>query len=586
MKNQTIAEIFDRIADLLEIKGEDPFRIRAYRRAAAVIDGLPENLSEICKRGQLEEIPGVGKAIAAKIRDILETGTTPLYEQLKSELPEALLDILALPGIGPKTVRLLYNNLGIKTIDELEEAARNHQLRSTIKLGAKAEGNILRAIEAMRRRDDRKSLGTILPMAEEIASRLERTYGFEKVVIAGSLRRRCDTIGDIDLIALPSDREHAIKSFTSLSQIDEIIETGESMCAVRLKDGTRIDLRLADEDGFGAMLHHFTGSVQHNIKMRGMAKEKGLSISEHGVFKIETGEKVLSGRTEEEIFAVNGLPWIPPELREDRGEIEAALNGTLPNLVDVSDIKSDLHVHSTASDGGNTIPEIVKAAKSAGYQYVAICDHSKSLTIAHGLSDERLLQQMDEIREINKNENDFYVLSGIEADIRSDGQLDANPDIIRKLDIVVGSVHHQYKNPPEVMTARIIKAIESGMVDILAHPTGRIINHRAPYEYDVEKVFDAAKAHSVALEINASPDRLDLNDIYIRMAKNRGLKLAVNTDAHNIFEFATIRYGVYMARRGWLEASNLLNTMKIEELYAWLNARRPREFGFQLTQQN
>lgn len=573
MKNQVIAGIFDKIADLMEIKGADTFKIRAYRRAASEIDGLTESLEGIGKRGDLETIPGIGKAISQKIKDIIETGTTPAYEELRNELPETLTEILTLPGIGPKTVKLFYEKLGITSIDELEEAAREHRLRGNVKLGAKAEGGIIRAIEAMRRRDKRLSLGNLLPMAEEIIEKLDRSYGIIRVSEAGSLRRRRDTIGDMDFVAEVSDVKAAIDAFAHLPQVAEVIESGESMCSVMTHSGIRIDLRMTPSESYGAMLHHFTGSQQHNIRMRGMARDKGLSISEHGVFRIDTGELVVAGGTEDEIFAVNGLPWIPPELREDRGEIEAALEGRLPHLIEIGDIRGDLHVHSTASDGGNSIPEIVEAARTIGYQYVAICDHSKSLAIANGLSTDRLNQEITEIREVNERLEGFHVLAGIEADIRADGTIDVEPHLLADLDIVIGSVHNGYGNTPEELTARIIRAIESGMVDILGHPTGRVINHRDTFDFDIEKVFDAAKSHSVAMEINASPDRLDLNDIYARMANERGLMLSINTDAHNVSEFHSARFGVYMARRAWLEPGDVLNTMSLENLLSWLKGR-------------
>ncbi|MHB1457974.1 MAG: DNA polymerase/3'-5' exonuclease PolX [Armatimonadota bacterium] len=574
MKNQVIAGIIDKIADLMEIKGADTFKIRAYRRAASEIDGLTENLIEISKRGELESIPGIGKAISQKIKDIIETGTTPVYEELKSELPVTLTEILTLPGIGPKTVKLFYEKLGITSIDELEEAAREHNLRGTVKLGAKAEGGIIRAIEAMRRQDKRQSLGILLPIAEEIIEKLTRSNGIIRVSEAGSLRRRKDTIGDMDFVAEVSDVKAAIDAFTHLPQVAEVIESGESMCSVLTHSGIRMDLRMTPSESYGAMLHHFTGSQQHNIKMRGMARDKGLSISEHGVFRIDTGEKVVVGATEEEIFAVNGLPWIPPELREDRGEIEAALEGRLPQLIDVCDIKGDLHVHSIASDGGDTISEIVSAAKAVGYQYAAICDHSQSLSIANGLSTDRLDQEISEIREINSRLEGFHILAGIEADIKADGTIDVDPQVLNKLDIVIGSIHHRYKNTSEELTARIIRAIKSGTIDILGHPTGRMINQRDSSDFDLEKVFDAARAHSVAMEINSSPDRLDLNDIYARMAKERGLMLSINTDAHSVSEFESVRFGVYVARRAWLEPGDVLNTMSIESLLSWLKLRR------------
>lgn len=574
MKNQGVARTFERIADLMEIRGGDTYRIRAYRRAAAEIDGLAENLDEISKRGELEEIPGIGASIAEKIRDILETGTTPAYEELKSELPEGLVDMLAIPNVGPRTVKLLYERMDVKSLDELEQAARQKRIRKETDLGTKAELAILRGIEDRRRHGQRMLLGTALPMVEDVIERLSRSPHVNRICEAGSVRRRQETIGDLDIVVETSDIPAVMNAFTHLPQVDRVIEAGPSMSAVFTRFGLRMDLRLAGKENFGAMLHHFTGGKQHNIKLRGLARDLGLTINEYGVHRLDTGETVVSGRTEEEIYAALDLPWVPPELREDRGEIEAAGEGRLPKLIDTADIKGDLHMHTRASDGGNTIEEMAEAARERGYSYIAICDHSKSLTIAHGLTEERLLEQIAEIRALNRRLKGIRVLAGMEVDIRADGGLDIDKKVLRQLDIIVASVHHRHKQDREQMTQRIVRAIESGLVDILGHPTGRIINQRDPYDADMERVFEAALAHSTALEINCYPDRLDLNDILARAAKKRGLKFSIDTDSHNTSELANIRYGMAMARRGWLEPGDIVNAQPLDDLLAWLSSRR------------
>ncbi|MHB0913329.1 MAG: DNA polymerase/3'-5' exonuclease PolX [Armatimonadota bacterium] len=569
MKNQRIARIFENMADLLEIEGGETFRIRAYRRASAEIDALAENLEEIARRGQLEEIPGIGESIAAKIQDILATDTTPAYEELKSRVPEGLLDMLQIPEVGPRTVATIYEKFGITTIDELESAAKKRKLRGEI--GTKQELAILKGIEMLRRKSGRLALGIVLPMAEEVMARIRRAHGVKRISEAGSLRRRSDTIGDIDLVVQTDDPARAARIFTHLPQVREVIETGPSMSSVWTTMGLRMDLRMAGTENYGAMLHHFTGGKQHNIHLRGMAKELGLTINEYGVFR---GDERVASETEDAIYAALGLPWIPPELREDRGEIEAAARGDLPDLVEQSDLRGDLHMHTLASDGRNSVEEMAATAEGLGYEYLAITDHSESLVVAHGLSEERLRKQVNEIRSLQSR---IRVLAGVEVDICADGSLDLARETLESLDIVVASVHQHQQQDPETLTRRIVAAIETGMVDILAHPLGRIIGHRDPLEYDIERVMDAARAHGTALEINSYPDRLDLPAAYARAAAERGILLAVNTDAHNPGDFANVRFGVATARRGWLTAENVLNTRSLPELVDWLQARRPRK---------
>lgn len=574
MRNTEVARILERIADLYEIKGENAHRVLAYRTAASHIENLAESLEEIAKTGDLKQIPGIGESIAQKIQDILSTGTTPTYDQLKAEFPEGLIDVIAVPGIGPKIAKLLYEKLGVSSLQDLEQAARDHRIRNVSGIGPKTESKILRAIRIIHRQGERMLLGTALPFAEDLMTRLREDAPVEQISEAGSLRRRQETVGDIDIVVGTNNPNAVIHAFTHLPQVYEVIEEGASMSSVLTRTGFRIDLRVASMDNYGAMLHHFTGSKFHNIKLREMANARGLTISEYGIHRLDTNELVISGRSEEDIYSILGLPWIPPELREDKGEIAAAARNALPKLVEQQDIQGDLHVHTRWSDGSNTIEQMVEAARMRGYRYMAICDHTHHLKIAHGLSEHDLRKQMAEISHLNENLTDFRILTGSEVDIRRDGTLDISHGLLRQLDIVVASIHQRFKLDREQMTRRIVRAIETGLVDILAHPTGRLINQRDPYDVDLERVFQAAATYSVALEINSYPDRLDLNDTYARLAKEKGIKLVINTDAHNTGELANIRYGLAMARRGWLEPSDVINTWNLEDLLAWLQYRR------------
>jgi DNA polymerase (family X) len=580
MSNEQVAQTLDRIADLYALKGGNAYRVRAYQRAAAEIRGVPEPLEEIDRLGKLEAIPGVGPSIADKVRDIIRTGTTSVYEELKSQYPEGLIEVMALPEVGPRTAKLLHKKLGIKSVDELEQAAKEHRISRETDLGERFEQNILRGIELMRSGAlVRINLGQAWTLADEIMSGLRKVPGVQRISEAGSLRRRQDTIGDLDLVAETTDVDALNDAFTHLPCVKEVIETGRTMTSVRVHvdgHGLRMDLRMSPAEHYGAMLHHFTGGKQHSIKLRGLANDKGLTINDYGVSRLDSGEMVTPGRTEDDIYEAIGLPWIPPELREDRGEIEAAREGRLPRLVEQDDIKGDLHMHTTASDGANSLEQMAEAARARGYRYIAVCDHSKSLGIANGLSPERLLKRIERVRELNEKLDGFRVLVGSEVDILSDGRLDYECELLEKLDIVVASIHHRYRQDRDKMTARVVRALETGFVDILAHPTGRLINQREPLDMDMDRVFEVAKAHSTAMEINCYPDRLDLNDIYARSAKDHGLKLSIDTDAHMTPELANIRFGLAQARRAWLEPSDTLNTWPLDDLLTWLQVRRSR----------
>ena len=587
MKNKEVAKILSKIADLYEIRGGDSFRVRAYRSAISQIENMGEDIEEVARRGELESIPGIGEATADKVRDIIETGTTPRYEELKAQIPETLTELLQIPDVGPSTVRMLWQKLGITNMDELGQAARDHHIRDETSLGERGEEQILRNMQMLREYGQRFSLGAVLPLAEDVMARLKETGLVKQISEGGSLRRRRDTIGDIDIVAETSDAKALSEAFIELPQVQQVIESGATMTSVLVKGSAggppatlRVDVRIAEPGHFGAMLHHFTGSKYHNIKLRGMAREMGLTMNDYGVHRIDTGEMVVPGQDEEEIYRVLGLPLIPVELREDRGEIEAAMEGRLPKLIEQGDIKGDLHVHTSASDGKNSLEEMVEAAQQMGYRYLAICDHANVVAPAARRQSPDNAPTfgalLEEIHRLNKRLKGFRVLAGAEVHIRRDGSLELDSRLLEKLDIVVGSVHQRYKMDEEQMTERIVKGIETGWLDILAHPTGRLINRREPIEVNFDKVLDAARAHSTALEMNTYPDRLDLNDIYARTAKEHGVRLAINSDAHRISELASLRYGVMLARRGWLEASDVLNTLPLDDLLAWLSARRSR----------
>lgn len=564
MKNQEIARLFNEIADLLELKGENPFRIRAYRRAAMQIEGLPKDVSGLSE-DELTKIPGIGQDLAGKIREYISTGRLGLHEELKKEFPATFLTLLQVPGLGPKTARLLYEKMKIKSLDELEEAARSGKLRTLPGIRQKTEENILKGIEFLKRGSKRKPLGRVLPLALEILDSIQKKAPVKEIAIAGSLRRWKDTIKDIDILVTSKKPEEVMKVFVHLPHVKDVIAKGTTKSSVVTEEGIQVDLRVVEEESFGAALQYFTGSKTHNIKLREMASKKGLKINEYGVFQ-ESDNKRLGGRTEEEVYRVLGLPWIPPELREDTGEIEAALEGRLPDIVSYEDIRGDLHVHTKWSDGGHDFDALIRAAKERNYQYIAITDHSKGLGVAKGLDEERLLEQIRIIDQINGKLSGFKLLKGVEIDIRSDGKLDLSEDVLKRLDIVVASIHSGFKQSKEQLTKRLLSAIKNPCVSVIAHPTGRLIGERDAYEVDIEAIFKEAKRHGVAFEINAYPLRLDLNDHHAKMAKEYGIPIVISTDTHLIQHLDYMKYGVSIARRGWLERKDILNCLEYEEL--------------------
>lgn len=559
MKNQEIAEVFNDIADLLEIKGENPFRIRAYRRAALNIEGLVRNVAETTK-DELIKISGIGQDLAGKIEEYVKTGRLQFYEDLKKEVPEGLSLLLSVPSLGPKTAKLLFERLKVKDIGTLEKLAREHKLSGLPGIKEKTEENILKGIEMLKRGIERQPLGKVLPVAKDILQHLKNKAPVKNLSIAGSIRRWKDTIKDIDVLATSQDPKAVMNAFVHLPHVKDILMHGPTKSSVIIHEGLQVDLRVVEENSFGAALAYFTGSKAHNIRLREMAVKSGLKINEYGIFR-EKDEKKLGGEKEEDIYRILGLPYIPPELREDSGEIEAAIEGRLPKLVELRDIKGDLHVHSKWSDGSHDFEELIDEAKKRGYEYIAITDHSKGLGIARGLSAERLMEEKKEIDAINKRLKGFRLIVGTEVDIRSSGEIDFPDEILKKMDIVVASIHSGFRQDKEQITKRLVSAIRNPYVSIIAHPTGRLIGERDPYDVDMNEVFKVAKETGTAIEINAYPLRLDLSDIYVKIAREMGVRVVISTDTHVAKQFDYMGYGVSIARRGWLEKKDVLNTL-------------------------
>lgn len=569
MNNYAIARVFSRIADLMEIQGENAFKIRAYRNAAQTMQEMTESMEVLAERGELQSIPGVGEAIAAKTRDIIATGTCDLYERLKQQVPESLIEVLHLPGFGPKKIQAVWRELGIRNLAELEEAAQAHRLQGIAGLGEKTEAKLLEAIVAHRRRLLRRPIGVALPYAEGLIRALQASTAAERISLAGSLRRRQDTVGNIDLAAAASDPPAVLEAFTRLGEVTQVRERDAEHAVIETANGMHASLWVSRPERYPVLLQHRTGSRQHNEQLQQFAAKQGLALD-----TLELPEAASTEVPDAVVYRALGLPWIAPELREGRGELEAAKAGKLPRLIEVADIRGALHAHSTWSDGAVPIARMAEAARAAGYAFHGNTDHSKNLAIARGLDEERLRVQMAEIDALNATfEDDFRVLKGIECDILPDGSLDLPLDLLNELDVVVASVHVNQKQDLETMTQRILRALESGVVDILAHPTGRILGTRDPYAVDMERVMDAALANRVALEINAFPDRLDLNEEYARQAKERGIPISINTDAHRPEHLHLIGYGISQARRAWLEPEDVINTWPLERLLGWLHHR-------------
>ena len=572
MKNQQIAHIFNEIAELLELKGENVFRIRAYRRAAQNMDGLSRDVSTLSQE-ELEDIPGIGKDLAAKIHEYLETGKIAKHEELKRDIPEGVLDLLRIPGLGPKKAKLFYDRLKIKGVDELEAAIRNGKLAGLPGIQKKTEENIMQGIELIKRGSERRPLGRVLPLAEDIVRRMRDGAPLGRIEVAGSIRRWKDTVKDIDILTTSKKPEAVMDAFVRLPHVSRVLAHGDTKSSVITEDGIQVDLRVVEEDAFGAAMQYFTGSKQHNIKLREMAVRAGLKLNEYGAFR-EPDDRKVGGKTEEEMYKALKLPWIPPELREDMGEIEAALAGQLPDLVALDHIKGDLHVHTKWSDGSHDLDTIVEAARNRGFEYIAITDHTKGLGVAHGLDEKRLAEEIRLIDFTNEKLKGFRILKGTEIDIRADGRLDLSDEALAGLDIVVASVHSGFKQTEEQITKRILSAIRNPYVNVIAHPTGRLIGERDAYAVDMETVMKEAAKNGVAMEINAQPLRLDLNDMHIKLAKQYGVQFVISTDTHVTSQFYFMAYGVSIARRGWVEKKDVLNALPYPELMRRLNAVR------------
>jgi DNA polymerase (family 10) len=562
--NADIAAVFEEIADLLEIKDENPFRIRAYRNAARTVSELGRELASVLEReGNLPKLPGVGPDLAGKIREICASGTCALLERLHRELPPAISELLRIPGLGPKRVRQLYDSLDVKTIEDLRRAAGAGRIRELPGFGEKMETRIRDAVAARKAAPQRFKLAIAGQYAAALEAWLARVPGVSQVTVAGSFRRMRETVGDLDILVAAAAGSPVMKRFVGYDEVKSVLAQGETRSSVLLKSGIQVDLRLVLPASYGAALHYFTGSKAHNIAVRKLGQARGLKINEYGVFR---GEERVAGGTEESVFRSVGLPYIEPELREDRGEIEAARRGGLPRLVALSDLKGDLHLHTKATDGHNTIREMAAAAKAAGLTYIAVTEHSRRLTVARGFDPERLLKQMEEIDRLNESLSGITVLKGIEVDILEDGSLDLPDTALSGLDLVVGAVHSAFALPRRKQMSRILRALDSRYFTVLAHPATRLLGSREALDLDWLRIVRAAKARGCFLEVNAQPDRLDLDDVHARTAQEEGVLVAVNSDAHSTFDFAHLKYGIGQARRGWLEAKDVLNTRSLREL--------------------
>jgi DNA polymerase (family 10) len=571
MKNRELADLFNRMADILEFKGENPFKISAYRKASRIIGDLTQDIEEIAESGKLKDVPGIGEGMAQKIVEYLKTGKVSKFEEAKKGVSDELIAIMDIPGMGPKTLSMLHKEKGIGNLSQLEKALDDGSLLGLFGMGEKKVENIKRGIQLLQQSKGRMNLGIAFPIAKRIVEALREKAGSKKIEWAGSLRRMRENIGDIDILATGPNKEKIVQTFTHLSEVKDILASGETKASVIVEGGIQIDLRVVEEDSYGAALQYFTGSKGHNIHLRGIAKARGIKVNEYGVFK---GEKKIGGKEEEDVYRALGMDWIEPELREDRGEIEAAQEAHLPKLIREIDIKGDLHVHSKWSDGTSPIEEIARAAQKRGYQYVAICDHSKSLRIAHGLDEPRLMKQIEEIDRVNEKLKGFQILKGTEVDILTDGKLDLPEKVLNKLDLVAGAIHSGFKQEKEKMTKRIVRALENPLLHTLVHPSGRLLGAREPYEVDIDEVMETAKRYGKALEINAYFERLDLDDIHCRKAKEMGIPLAIGTDSHHLDQMWMISLGVAVARRGWLERKDLLNTLSLKEILKWFKTRK------------
>lgn len=568
MKNQDIANLLYNIGDILEIKGVD-WKPIAYRKAAFSIESLSEDIEQIYKKGgqkALEEIPGVGKAIAEKIIEFLKTGRIAEYDKLKKGLPLKIDELMRIEGLGPKRIMLLYKKLKVKNLRELEAAAKAGKISKIPSLGEKTEENLLKSIAFAKLSGKRKILGYALPVADEIVSNLKKLKEVAQIQVCGSIARKKETVGDIDILVTTNSPAKVVDYFSKMKDVKRVLAKGATKSSIIYKE-IECDLRVVEPKSFGSAVQYFVGSKEHNVALRKIAISKGFKLSEYGLFK---GESKIAGANEEEIYKKLGLKWIPFELRENRGEIQAAQKNKLPKLIQLKDIKCDLQMHSNYSDGANTVEQMALQCKKLGLKYMAVTDHIGQLAIAGAMNPKQVLKQRKEIDKLNSKLKDFTVLQGAEVDIKLDGSLAADNKVLKHLDFVVGSIHTGLRRTKDEQTKRIIKAVESGFVNVIGHPTGRLINAREGYELDWEKVFESAKKNNVALEINAYPTRMDLTDSIARSAKDAGVMLSIGTDSHSVEQLKNIELGVFIARRAWCEHKNIINTFSLKEFQGWV----------------
>lgn len=565
MKNREVAGILYEMAELLELHAENRFKIIAYGKAARAVESLKEDIEQVCREKRLDSIPGVGTAIAQKIEEYLKTGKIQAHQDLLRDTPPGLAELLSISGLGPKTIFLLHGKLGITNLDELEKAAREHRIRRLPRMGPTSEKNILKAIERYRKRSSRILLSVAEPIVDGILAYLKGMNGLDNITAAGSYRRSKETVGDIDILATASRPEEIIGAFVRMPMVDEVLGRGPTKASIIVQETIQVDLRIVEHRSYGTALQYFTGSKEHNVHLRQVALDRGYSLSEYSLKRLSDGKDLFFGG-EEDVYAALGMKCMPPEIREDTGEIEAALQGRLPELIELRDIRGDLHVHSEWSDGRASIEEMARAAQALGYEYIAVSDHSPSVGIAGGLTPEQLDVKIDAIAAINEALEGFTILVGTEVDIKADGKLDYPDELLARCDVVVASVHMAQQQKERAITGRLITAIENENVDIIGHPTGRIIGKRDPYEVDMQSVLDAAARTGTAMEINAYPDRLDLNDVWSRAAREMGVRMSVDSDAHDPQHLQVMKYGVKVARRAWLQKKDVLNCLKLKDL--------------------
>jgi len=574
MENSDLANIFRQMGEFLQLKEENPFKIRAYDKAAMSIESLSEPLDSIYKKGgvpALREIPGIGEAIAEKIEELIKTGRLKAYEKLEKEFPKKFVELISVPGLGPKTAMMLKKKLKIDSVAKLETAAKKGLLNKLPGMREKKIGNIQKGIEQHKRHISRFLLPIAFEHAAAMVRYLKKLREVEAAVPAGSLRRLKETIGDIDILVISKNAKKVMDHFIKYPEVERVLAKGDTKSSVVLHDGLQVDVRVLPKNDFGSALHYFTGGKAHNIEIRQLAQEKGMKVSEYGIFK---GKKRVGGEKEEDIFRLLGLDYIEPELREGQGEIEAAKKKKLPKLIEIKDIRGDLHVHTKASDGSNSIEEMAEAAKKLGYEYIAITDHTVSSRVASGLTEKEMIANMNNIDAAGKKVKGIKILKGAEVDIGPDGKLDYSDEILKQLDVVIAAVHSNFTMKKDEMTKRIISAMENKYVNMLAHPTGRLLGSRDPYELDMEKILKAAKDTGTFIELNSYPTRLDLYDIYCREASRMGILIAINTDSHTTMQLDNIKWGIATARRGWLEKKNVLNSLPLSKLLKKLRQKR------------